>query len=522
MSLELVRESTKVNYVVGEELAQTIVEHDIIVPDVNPDVARILLIDGEIREGDSEASQDRIHVDGTIYYKILYVSDDPEQSVKSINTSSDFSYTVDVANSRAGMKAKVKCDIEHIDYEILNGRKINAKTILRIYAKAVNDVEQEFVSDLRGIEDIQVLKDNVDIYCYLGENTVNCTSEEMLEVPAGKPAIKEILRNDVKIVGKDYRISDDKIIAKGDINILTLYIGDNEERSIQFMEHEISFTQFIDLPGISESSECEVDYRIKNATFIPQEDSDGELRILKAEVTVGLMAEATDKKNVEIVSDAYGLRSNIENERQAFKINRVVARNRSQVTLKEVVEFDGNSPDISEVFNVLCKPGLLECSAGDGYVNVEGIVKNNILYVANNTEQPVFAYSYEMPFSQRIELEGAKPGMRCDVDLEVDHYSYSVISANEVELRVVVDINARLMEQTDVSLITNVTETPAEDRSNEQYPSITIYFSQPGDTLWKIAKKYRTTVEDILRVNEFGADDVIGVGQQIIVPRKIS
>jgi len=107
---------------------------------------------------------------------------------------------------------------------------------------------------LRGIEDIQVLKDNVDIYCYLGENTVNCTSEEMLEVPAGKPAIKEILRNDVKIVGKDYRISDDKIIAKGDINILTLYIGDNEERSIQFMEHEISFTQFIDLPGISESS----------------------------------------------------------------------------------------------------------------------------------------------------------------------------------------------------------------------------------------------------------------------------
>jgi len=212
-------------------------------------VARILLIDGEIREGDSEASQDRIHVDGTIYYKILYVSDDPEQSVKSINTSSDFSYTVDVANSRAGMKAKVKCDIEHIDYEILNGRKINAKTILRIYAKAVNDVEQEFVSDLRGIEDIQVLKDNVDIYCYLGENTVNCTSEEMLEVPAGKPAIKEILRNDVKIVGKDYRISDDKIIAKGDINILTLYIGDNEERSIQLWSMKSPLRSLLTFPA---------------------------------------------------------------------------------------------------------------------------------------------------------------------------------------------------------------------------------------------------------------------------------
>jgi len=89
MSLELVRESTKVNYVVGEELAQTIVEHDIIVPDVNPDVARILLIDGEIREGILRLH--RIEYMWTVLLlQILYVSDDPEQSVKSINTSSDF------------------------------------------------------------------------------------------------------------------------------------------------------------------------------------------------------------------------------------------------------------------------------------------------------------------------------------------------------------------------------------------------------------------------------------------------
>lgn len=50
MSLELVRESTNVNYSVGEDFAQTIVEHDIIVPDVNPDVARILLLDAEVRK----------------------------------------------------------------------------------------------------------------------------------------------------------------------------------------------------------------------------------------------------------------------------------------------------------------------------------------------------------------------------------------------------------------------------------------------------------------------------------------
>lgn len=522
MSLELVRESTKVNYVIGEDLSQTIVEHDIIVPDINPDVGRILLLDGEVVEGDSEASQDKVHVDGTVRYKILYVSDDTEQTVKSINAVSDFSYAVDVANARAGMKTKIKCDIEHIDYEILNGRKINVKTILKIDAKAINEVEQEFVNDLRGIEDIQVLKNNVDIYCYLGENTINCTSDEMLEIPAGKPSIREMLRSDVKIVGKDYRISDDKIIAKGDINILTLYIGDNEERNIQFMEHEIPFTQFVDLPGIGDNSECEVDYKIRSFSFTPEEDSDGELRMLKAEVTVSLAAEATDKRTVEMISDAYSLSSKIEHEKQTFKINRVVSRNRSQLTLKEIVEFDGDSPDISEVFNVLCKPSLFECNTGDGYVELEGAVKNSILYVANNTEQPVFAYNHEIPFSQRIDIEDSRAQMDCDVDLEVEHCNYSVISSNEVEIRVVVNINVRLADQTDIPLVTNVSDTPIEERENQQHPSITIYFSQPGDSLWKIAKKYRTTVEDIIRVNELNEDDIIGIGQQIIVPRKIS
>ena len=49
----------------------------------------------------------------------------------------------------------------------------------------------------------------------------------------------------------------------------------------QFMEHEIPLAQFIDLPGIGERSECEVDYGIKNVFFSPSEDSDGELRVLK-------------------------------------------------------------------------------------------------------------------------------------------------------------------------------------------------------------------------------------------------
>jgi nucleoid-associated protein YgaU len=471
---------------------------------------------------ESEASQDRVHVDGTLRYKILYISDDDEQAAKSINTTGDFSYGVDVFDARSGMKTKARCEVEHIDYKILNGRKINVKTILKISAKVMDEIDQEFINDIRGVEGIQILKDKVDMYCYLGENNVLYNAEEDLEIPVGKPPIKEILRSDVKIVGKDCRIDDNKIIAKGDINILTLYIGDNEERSIQFMEHEIPFAQFIDLPGIGERSECEVDYGIKNVFFSPSEDSDGELRVLKAEIAVSLDARATDKRAMEIISDAYGLKSRIDYDRQLLKINRFISKEKSQVSLKEIVTLDGNSPDISEVFNVLCKPSLFEYNCENGFVDLQGAVKSSILYVANNTEQPVFSYNSELPFNQRIEVDGIKPGTKCDVDMEVEHCNYSMLSANEVEIRIVLNINVKIIDPMDISFIADITESPVEERCLNKYPSITIYFAQPEDNLWKIAKRYCTTVEDICRVNEINRDDVIEVGQQIMVPRKIS
>ncbi len=48
MSLELVKEAVRLNQTVGEDSTQTIVENDIIVPDIKPDIVRILLLDGDV------------------------------------------------------------------------------------------------------------------------------------------------------------------------------------------------------------------------------------------------------------------------------------------------------------------------------------------------------------------------------------------------------------------------------------------------------------------------------------------
>ena len=56
-----------------------------------------------------------------------------------------------------------------------------------------------------------------------------------------------------------------------------------------------------------------------------------------------------------------------------------------------------------------------------------------------------------------------------------------------------------------------------ETRQNERY-SLNIYFVKQGDTLWNIAKKFRTSMEEISKMNEIEDVDKLNIGQQLFIP----
>ena len=46
-----------------------------------------------------------------------------------------------------------------------------------------------------------------------------------------------------------------------------------------------------------------------------------------------------------------------------------------------------------------------------------------------------------------------------------------------------------------------------------------IYFVKPNDTIWNIAKRFGSTVDDIVRVNGIENPENIQVGKQLFIPR---
>lgn len=520
MSLELIREAVRLNQPIGGDTTQAVVENDIIVPDIKPDIARILLLDGDAFVNSVETASDKLLIAGTLRYKILYVSDDPEQPVKSINTSSGFHYSMDIPDARQGMQSRVKCDIEHMEYEILNSRKVNVKAILNLYGRVTSPLEQYVTMDFSGIEDVQVLRNTISVNSYIGESGTGCPVRETLELPAGKPTVLEILRNDAKISGKEYKVSEGKLAVKGELNISTLYIADDETRSIQFMEHEVPFSQLVELPGIDEDSYCNVDVDPGELSFEAEEDADGELRLLKCETTLDIYAESFGKKDIELVEDAYSPNSRMSLEKEQLKLDELVSDNRNQVTLKDTVVLDDSAPDISELFNILGKLSVSGSEITDDRIVIEGVIASNILYLANNEEQPVYCADREIPFRHALEIKGARAGMGLDVEMDIDHCSYSIISSKEVEVRYNIGLNTRVSRQVSIPVISRAYDQPMDDKRLAQQPSVTIYFAQQDDTLWKVAKKYYTTMDELRKNNGLEENAQLTAGEQILIPRK--
>ena len=124
-----------------------------------------------------------------------------------------------------------------------------------------------------------------------------------------------------------------------------------------------------------------------------------------------------------------------------------------------------------------------------------------------------------IPFGQMMELRGVAEGDAAAVQLRLDDLDFQMLSEQEGELRAAVTMEAVVLRDETAEIVKDI--TPEEEAAPSPMAGAVIYMAQPGDTLWKIAKRYRTTVENILAVNEIENPDLIYPGQKLLIIKQI-
>ena len=204
-----------------------------------------------------------------------------------------------------------------------------------------------------------------------------------------------------------------------------------------------------------------------------------------------------------------------------IKYPRLVCRNKNQSSIKEVVQLDSGCPNILQIFRVKGKAHLDDIKIIADKVVTEGVIETNILYIAKSDDTPLYSYKTMVPYRQVIETKGSLPEMDVSVDISVDHIGFNMLSDNEIDLRFTTTFNTHVSEMMEASMIKDIQFIEMEKDILDKMPSITIYVVQKGDTLWKIAKMYNTSVDEIVALNEIENPDNIYPGQKLLILKKV-
>ena len=143
----------------------------------------------------------------------------------------------------------------------------------------------------------------------------------------------------------------------------------------------------------------------------------------------------------------------------------------------------------------------------------EGEVSLNYIF---NEEQGIGTKKTAIPFNYSIDLKGVNPSSTITTNIEIATQDFVVTTDGEVEVKLDIVFNITLIDTVEINIIDDINEE--ENRGNNTC-SLVIYYAKAGDTIWKIAKKFGSTMDEIIKVNGIENENKLNIGQQLFIPR---
>lgn len=504
--MELIKETVNIGECICAGKTQVMSEGDVFVPDIKPDMLKILQVDAVSYITEVDLSDGKMNISGKIRVTVLYVPDSENERIRSINSALEFSQTVENDHIEKGMLSAAVSNVDRLEFSAVNSRKLRIKAVVGIDYEAAC-IREEEISGGAENENVEVVTKTLSMTEISDMCGKAFSVREKTEIPNGQSSVNEILKTDVKICDTEYKAVTGKLVAKGTVCICVLYTDD--DCNIEFTETELPFTEVFDCDGIEEDSVCDIDYCIGEVTSSVSEDGDGDRRIIETEAEISANIKVSSSVKVEMLSDCYAPYKKTDIVRKTMTFTETTERPFAQLTLREIIDFPDDVPEVAGVYNVMARPVVSRAEVMDGKLVCEGSVEIYVLYLSDSAENPIYSLKRNIPFSNAVEC-GADGEARVKTD--VKHIGYNLNAAGELELRCILAVNAEIIKRHEEEIIESAAVSEREVKRG-----MVIYFVHEGDTLWDTAKRYAVPQKDLIKFNNL-EDDTLRGGMRLFIP----
>lgn len=516
--MELRKESVQMLQIKSRAASQVTFDTDYNVPDAKPDVGRLIQSKGDISMDEVRLSEGKAFISGNLNVDILYVGEE-NQKVSSLGAKLSFDETLNLEGIASGDKMCLKWEIEDLSVHMIHSRKLNIKAIVTFYA---------VVDEMAGIqlpveiseEGISVKRKKVRLMSLMVHKKDTMRIKDEVTLVSNKPNIEQLLWYTIDVRGMDLRPEDNVVKARGELSVFVLYSGEDEENPLQWAEYVLPFNTEVECTGCMGELIPNIGFSVMHQSIEVKPDSDGEERVMSVDTVLELDMKLYREEEHDLILDVYSPLKECIPQGKEMCLEILLVRNDSKCRVSDRIELKESQGKILQICHSQGRVKVEKTKIVENGIQADGIVFMKILYITGNDEMPFYSVDGMIPFSHIIEANGINEDSIFFLQADLEQLSTSMIDSNEIEVKAVISLNVLVLQCENRMIISKVEERPLDMEKIQAMPGITVYVVKNGDSMWDIAKRFYTTVEEICELNELEEDRVVP-GMPLLLVKKV-
>ncbi|MCL1964141.1 MAG: LysM peptidoglycan-binding domain-containing protein [Firmicutes bacterium] len=488
MDETVLRESVEIERLASEVAEQTLVEGEVALPGGIREEATVLGCEARLVISSVEPQTDRLAMDGTVVFQVLYRQGD--ETVRVLEANCSFNHMADMAGVTAQMRPQVVGSIQSATAQPVSGR-MRLRGVVDVAARVFSPEQLEVVTGVTGVEGLQTLEQTYALTRHAASGHASALLREEFDLNS-QLGVHETLYARATPHVRSVSGGSGRANIEGDVTLEVYHAGAEADVPLVVTQHLFPFEQAVDLQGDA-GDDMRARVQVQDVVASSVDTGDG-MRVLRTETVLDLEVESFTDVTVESLRDAYTLSGEtftlVAESISCFAGVDSISAMESD---KLVMHLPEGAPPISRVLGALLTPTMAGHDQVGGRTVVEGILDAQVMYMPANGEA-MTTVRQEIPF--RIAFQGALPAGAA-VRLVTEDVQAEGIASDRVELKYRMGLEADAVKARPISLPVGV----HRDLSVPERSGLVMVWPQQGETLWDIAKRQRVTTESIARLN---------------------
>lgn len=476
-----------------------------IVPDSRPDIARIVDTTALVYlTGRESAADGRLSASGTVDVSVLYIPEKGEAPC-ALRFQMPFQCYSEGAGAADCEFLDIRGELRSIDTRVLNPRKVLTRADLILYPAGCRHAALELCTGTEGDDAVQLLQERRETRVVDGVREREFTFVEELPLSAGRPEAEEILFTRVDLRPTDSKLIGNKLVVKGLMAATVLYRESGGR--LNLLQQELPFSQILEGSGFREDWESEADCRLLSAECrLGSEGAPNDGHVMTLTLLLRARATVWRREEVCFIADLYSTAAPVTCETREMELTEDSQRHTRRVNARHLLE---TGAAVRSVVDTELGFGPLRREEEQLTVPVWA----RCLYLDENDAlrgvRGAFTVSCPADLPEGCRMEGTAA---CGGDVMTN------ILPDGIELRFPMECTLNASRRVR-HLCVSGGETDEEAREVHAIPSLILRKMGREETLWSVAKQYRTTGAAILEVNEIGDEGQLPRDRLLLIPK---